>query len=95
MAGGIRPRLGIRFEELGGASEDRLLARLGRQTAPPDGGDSAGVSTDAAADRDLRFVLVEPTRAENRGRALVTIFALGTIVVLALLLLLYLVSWIG
>lgn len=95
VAGGIRPRLGIRFGVLDGDAEARLMARLGRPIEDSSSGHPGDGALDGEEGRDLRFVLVEPTRTGNQGRALLTTFALGAVVVLALLLLLYVVSLFG
>ncbi len=83
VSAGLRPRLGIRFSELTDEQSRDLNTRLGRagREIPPDGepGEPA---------RDLRFVLVEPTRVETRGRAIATTALLGLVVVMALMILL-------
>ncbi len=94
VAVGLRPRLGIQFTGLPDLLKDKLVTRLGRQAAQSRQAAAGGTATEES-EGSLRFVLIEPTRAENRGKALVTTFVLGVFVVLSLLVLLLVASRIG
>jgi hypothetical protein len=89
VSAGLRPRLGIRFADLDADQARELSTRLGRTT------EDAPDTSVAEPTRDLRFVLVEPSRKEEKGRAIVTTALLGVVVVAALLILLFALSRFG
>ena len=61
VSAGLRPRLGIRFEPLEQGTLSSLIHRLGRRAEL-----TASGGWQADGERDLRFVLLEPGKADRR-----------------------------
>ncbi len=91
--GGLRPRLGLKFEPMERDKARRLIERLGRASAATVA--SAPKATEAgptSSAAELNFVLIEPREGEKKGRAYLTTLLLGAVIIALFLFMLLMLS---
>jgi len=92
-SGGLRPRLGIRFQPMAPEIASRLVQRLGRRPPSSDGGRTSGERSNVReSGAELSFVAVESGHKERKGLTTFASFAIGTVVVVLFILLLVFLS---
>jgi hypothetical protein len=92
--GGLRPRLGLKFDTMESEKARRLIERLGRATAasqPTSSGKPAATATTSGA-AELNFVLIEPREGEKKERAYVTTLLVAAVIIALFLFLLLMLS---